>query len=390
MDSEDELRIPKILSILLGLETLICSRATEGLDRVVQLTHLNGHASAARLLREISAVADRHHAAVTERLRELDPAGASSQPEGASEDLRALAAEHPLSNELGTMQVLVARAITGYATLQPISHRLRDSWVVAERGTTAHIARAHTQEYVAISGEIMTLLADAARGELEAADLTCQCSCPACGFGICVCATGARRILSEAWAAARPAVAELGVPVSVPRPGSAAQVAGLQDGDVIAAVDGVRIDAYSVLQAALFEHAPGDRVRFKVRRGGAEFTILADVPRTAPDDADACMEPAGREHYRQQALEIRARLRATERGPSLPDGERRLASLSVRQLEVLRMIAEGATNPAIAARLGIKRSTVANHVAQILAKLGVANRVEAASYAIAHEVVARR
>jgi DNA-binding CsgD family transcriptional regulator len=56
--------------------------------------------------------------------------------------------------------------------------------------------------------------------------------------------------------------------------------------------------------------------------------------------------------------------------------------LSVRELEVLRLIAQGRTNPEIGERLFITRKTVGVHVGNILAKLGVSGRVEAAGVAI--------
>jgi DNA-binding NarL/FixJ family response regulator len=59
-----------------------------------------------------------------------------------------------------------------------------------------------------------------------------------------------------------------------------------------------------------------------------------------------------------------------------PDG------LTARELEVLRLIAEGATNRGIAMELYISEKTVHNHVSSVLAKTGCSNRTEAASYAL--------
>jgi DNA-binding NarL/FixJ family response regulator len=56
--------------------------------------------------------------------------------------------------------------------------------------------------------------------------------------------------------------------------------------------------------------------------------------------------------------------------------------LSKRELEVLALIAEGRSNPEIGRRLFITRKTVAVHVSNILTKLGVSGRVEAAAAAI--------
>jgi len=58
------------------------------------------------------------------------------------------------------------------------------------------------------------------------------------------------------------------------------------------------------------------------------------------------------------------------------------AGLSGREVEVLRLIAEGRSNRAIAEALFISPNTVLHHVSSIFAKTGVANRAEAAAYAI--------
>jgi DNA-binding NarL/FixJ family response regulator len=54
--------------------------------------------------------------------------------------------------------------------------------------------------------------------------------------------------------------------------------------------------------------------------------------------------------------------------------------LSERELEVAELVAEGLSNPAIAARLYLSRATVASHVAHILTKLGFSARTQIASW----------
>lgn len=56
--------------------------------------------------------------------------------------------------------------------------------------------------------------------------------------------------------------------------------------------------------------------------------------------------------------------------------------LSRRELQILRMIAEGLTTKEIARRLDRAENTVKNHVTGIFSKLGVHDRTEAAIYAI--------
>jgi DNA-binding NarL/FixJ family response regulator len=51
--------------------------------------------------------------------------------------------------------------------------------------------------------------------------------------------------------------------------------------------------------------------------------------------------------------------------------------LTAREIEILEMMAEGATNQEIADRLVIALSTVKSHVRNVLSKLGVRNRTQA-------------
>jgi DNA-binding NarL/FixJ family response regulator len=61
--------------------------------------------------------------------------------------------------------------------------------------------------------------------------------------------------------------------------------------------------------------------------------------------------------------------------------------LTTREVEVLRLIAEGRSNPAIAAALFISLKTVTHHVTSILSKTGTSNRTAAVAYAARHGLV---
>jgi DNA-binding NarL/FixJ family response regulator len=58
--------------------------------------------------------------------------------------------------------------------------------------------------------------------------------------------------------------------------------------------------------------------------------------------------------------------------------------LTQREAEVLRLVAAGSTNRAIAAQLVISEHTVARHLNNIFAKLDVSSRAAATAYAYRH------
>ena len=70
-----------------------------------------------------------------------------------------------------------------------------------------------------------------------------------------------------------------------------------------------------------------------------------------------------------------------------PSGRSRsTAAISVRELEVMTLLAEGLSNRQIAERLGIQEQTVKNHVTRTMEKLGVNNRLEVGLLAARHHL----
>ncbi|MFO7663565.1 MAG: response regulator transcription factor [Chloroflexota bacterium] len=60
--------------------------------------------------------------------------------------------------------------------------------------------------------------------------------------------------------------------------------------------------------------------------------------------------------------------------------------LSPREMEVLAEVAKGLSNNEIAVVLNLSEKTVRNHVSAILTELGLSNRIEAATYAVRHDI----
>jgi DNA-binding NarL/FixJ family response regulator len=82
----------------------------------------------------------------------------------------------------------------------------------------------------------------------------------------------------------------------------------------------------------------------------------------------------------------------TYRETAAPDAEaaRRLAALTAREIDVLELVAQGATNGEIAAALIIGDVTVKTHIGHIFTKLGVRDRAGAIVFAFDHGVVVPR
>jgi DNA-binding NarL/FixJ family response regulator len=85
------------------------------------------------------------------------------------------------------------------------------------------------------------------------------------------------------------------------------------------------------------------------------------------------------------AAKVLQRVRSTSTQPEIANQIR--AELSDREIEVLKLIANGKDNAVIAAELHISPKTVKNHISNILMKLQIDNRIQAAVYAVRSGIV---
>ncbi len=85
------------------------------------------------------------------------------------------------------------------------------------------------------------------------------------------------------------------------------------------------------------------------------------------------------------ASKVLQRLRGSTAQPDIEASIR--AELSEREIEVLKLIANGKDNAQIAAELHISPKTVKNHISNILMKLQIENRIQAAVYAVRSGIV---
>jgi len=121
-------------------------------------------------------------------------------------------------------------------------------------------------------------------------------------------------------------------------------------------------------------------------RAGASGFLLKDTPPEQHVEAihvvaggDALLSPVV---TRRVIAEFVRRPPATARPPA-PG----LDELTARELEILRLIARGLSNAEIAAEAFVSETTVKTHVARILQKLRVRDRVQAVVFAYEHGIV---
>lgn len=118
------------------------------------------------------------------------------------------------------------------------------------------------------------------------------------------------------------------------------------------------------------------QVMMRAIAAGVDGYVVKDV---TPAELAACIKRIGTDGFYADPRLTGMLLRDRARGDSM--------HLSRREIDVVRLVAEGLSNKQIASRLLLSDKTVKNHIANIFAKLDVSARTQIAVYAIRNGIV---
>jgi two-component system response regulator DevR len=125
-----------------------------------------------------------------------------------------------------------------------------------------------------------------------------------------------------------------------------------------------------------------DEMLFSAIRAGAAGYVLKQI---GGQDLVRAIEAVGRGEALLDPA-VTKRVFAEMRKVAREEEASAFAELTQQEMHVLQLVAEGKTNREIAQALFLGEGTVRNYVSSILSKLNVANRAEAAAYAVAHNL----
>ena len=145
--------------------------------------------------------------------------------------------------------------------------------------------------------------------------------------------------------------------------------------DGIAAIGEIKREQPDARILVLTSFAEDEKV-FAAIKAGALGYLLKD---SSPQELLQAIREVARGESSLHPTIARKVLRELSRPPELPATPE---PLTARELDVLRLVAQGLSNQEIAGRLALSERTVRTHVSQILTKLHLANRTQAALYAL--------
>jgi len=147
--------------------------------------------------------------------------------------------------------------------------------------------------------------------------------------------------------------------------------------DGIEATRQAKLLAANIKIIALTSFTEDEKV-FPAIQAGASSYLLKDV---SPDDLVEAIRAAYRGEVRLHP-DILRKLMEQVALQSMPQREIRVESLTERELDVVRLVAQGRNNHEIAQALVISEKTVKTHISNILGKLHLEDRTQLAIYAL--------
>lgn len=166
--------------------------------------------------------------------------------------------------------------------------------------------------------------------------------------------------------------------VPATRPDVAVLDVRLPDGDGIEVCREIR-SRHPEVRCLMLTSFADDEALFSAIMAGAAGYILKQVK--GSDLLDGIRRVAAGESLIDPALTAKVLERLRSKG----DGREELEGLSPQERRILSLIGEGLTNRQIGERMFLAEKTVKNYVSNLLAKLGMSRRTEAAAYSARHE-----
>ncbi|HOA22815.1 MAG TPA: response regulator transcription factor [Aggregatilineales bacterium] len=141
-------------------------------------------------------------------------------------------------------------------------------------------------------------------------------------------------------------------------------------------------DKYPNVHVIMLTSYAEDEMLFAAIRAGAAGYVLKQI---GGDDLTRAIEAVGRGEALLDPM-LTQRVFEEVRKAQREEEASAFSDLTNQEMQVLQLVSEGKTNREIAEALYLGEGTVRNYVSNILGKLGVANRAEAAAYAVQHNL----
>jgi DNA-binding NarL/FixJ family response regulator len=152
--------------------------------------------------------------------------------------------------------------------------------------------------------------------------------------------------------------------------------------DGFGAIGRIKAERPDIEIVAMTSFIEEDKVTAALEAGATGY-LLKDA---AADEVASAVRAA---HNGEMHLDAQVARVLAERMRARRSGKETVETLTERELDVIALLARGASNKEIASDLFITERTARTHVSNILGKLGLASRTQAALYAVEHKLADR-